>query len=167
MDRLNTNALSAAVAAATAVSFSLSAIGVDKGLKFQAFVTCDGEKSVICDDAGKIKTYSDVDSFVKVMSAAAPSSDGSYELTVETGTILLSALAFDQDAADLKEVAKLTTRKAEIVATKATVVAALAARPTWATGNALQVAWVEELSAQRDAMTAAIAAIDARVTALS
>lgn len=146
------------------------AVGTDKSLRLVADVTVNGDPAkTIAADSGKVKTFGDLDAVVRTMSKLAESSNGVYALTVDTGALFASSVPTDIIASYEAQVVRLGKVKTSQQAQSAALAASLALMVGWDVGNAAQVARFNEVTDQKAAVDADIAAIDtegARLAAL-
>lgn len=140
------------------------AIGTNKSLKLQAEIEVDGSGAyVLAADNGKVKTFSDVDSVVRAMSKIHEINDGNYAVTVDSGALFASAVPSDIIASYEAQVIRLGKVKVKQQGVNADLASQLALMAGWDAGNAAQQARFEEVTAQKAAVVADIAAIDAEV----
>ena len=149
------------------VEYTLTAAAGDKSLKFGVVVKVNGAYYQVANDAGKVQTYGDVDDVVKMLAIYAPSNDGTYQLTVVTGDQLFTNIPTDMVAWAAAQVTKLTAAKTDQQAAVVALDAQLALMVGWETGNAKQAAKKAEITAQKSAIVADIAAISAIIDRLS
>lgn len=167
MARKTLRKIAGILAAAGAVTpvFSATVVGADKTLKFAGHVSISGTVYDVATNAGKVKSYVDVDGFVRDIAANLPNSSGTYQVSVETGLMLVSNPPSDvkKDAA-AKEL-KFTGVKTAQQAVVAGLDTQLGLMAGWATGNALQVAKYNEVVAQKAAVNEDIVQLDAMIAA--
>lgn len=163
--RKSLRALAAIVAAANpgVLSFHLAAISGDKSLKFNGSVVVDGTAYSVAADNGKIKKYADADGFTKDLAAYFATPTGTYEISVETGLVLVSPLPADLKKNAASKVVSLGAKKTAQQAIVTALDAGLVLMDGWDVGNALQVARFNEVTAQKVSVVADIAAIDALI----
>lgn len=157
----------AAVVADPATVVGVKAVAVDKKLRFRGEVGIGESQYVIADDKGKVKTFTDVDDLVKTVAQYMPTSSGSYLVQVDTGALLVRPLPSDLVKAAQSDLVKLNAKKAAASAVVTALDANLALMVGWETGNALQVARKAEVTAERGAVVADVAAIDAEIARLT
>lgn len=152
-----------AVAVPGVVSIKAVAVPGDKSLKFGGVVTIDGASYEVAADNGKIKKYSDVDSLVKDVAANFPSANGNYAVSIETGLILVQSIPADLKKDAASRVVKYNTKKTAQNAVITMLDADLVLMAGWDVGNQLQQAKFNEVTAQKVAVQADVAALDALI----
>ena len=160
------SAWKAAVPAAVAV-LKLVVSGTSSALKFTGQMVIDGTAYDLATDAGKIKTFSNVDDFLKYAAKAAEKGDGVYTVEVDTGAVLASSVPSDMKTWAENQITKLNKSKVSQNATIASIDESLALMDGWENGNAAQQAKKAETQAQRACVVTDIAAIDAEVVRLT
>lgn len=148
-------------------SLALVALGTDKALKFAGRITIGANTYDLADSNGKIKSFGDVDAYLKYVAKAAEKGDGVYTVTVDTGALLASSVPSDIKVWAASQVVSLGKAKTVQNAVIATIDSQLALMQGWEAGNAAQQAKKSEVSAQRAAVVTDIAAIDADVLRLT
>jgi hypothetical protein len=146
---------------------SMTAIGTDKALRFVASVDTGDGVYEVASDSGKIKTFTDVDGFLKFAAKAAESSNGVYSVSVDTGALLASVPPSDVKAWAGNQVIRLGRVKIAQTEVIAAIDADLGFMAGWESGNAAQQAKLAEVQAQRAAVVTDIAAIDSEVVRLT
>lgn len=68
-------------------TLKLATVGTDKGLRFQGVIGIDGVDYEVAGDNGKLRTFSDVDSFLKFAAKSAEVGDGVYQVEVDLSLI--------------------------------------------------------------------------------
>jgi len=145
----------------------LVAVNNDKKLRFVAYMTIgDGEYEVAADN-GKIKVFGNVDDFLKVAAKAAESGDGVYSVEIDTGAILASTVPSNMKTWAEAQVARLNKAKDGQAKVIAAVDLQLSMMGGWEFGNAAQRAKKTELTEQRAAVVADVAAVDAEIARLN
>ena len=152
---------------ATVATLEMTTVGTDKALKFVASVTIAGVEYEVASDSGKIKSFTDVDGFLKFAAKAAEKGDGVYQVSIDTGSILASKVPNDMKAAAGSQILTLGKTKVNQTAVIADIDDALALMVGWEAGNQAQQAKKTETQAQRAAVVTDVAAIDAEVIRLT
>lgn len=152
--------------AAVAV-LSLVSVGTDRALKFVGNLTIGATTYEVCSDNGKVKTFSDVDGFLKFAAKAAEKGDGVYDVSVDTGALLASRVPSDMKADAASKIVTLGRAKVGQTAVIADIDTQLALMVGWEAGNAAQQAKKIEVTAQRAAVVTDVAAIDTEVARLT
>lgn len=146
----------------------LFAVAGDKNLRFTAHVDLGSQGGCQpASDNGKIKVFSDVDSFVKFIAKAAESSNGDYTVRVNTGNLLASKVPADLKAWAGSQIVSLNKSKVSQAATVASIDEQLVLMAGWENGNQAQRDKKNEAIDQREAVVTDIAAIDAEITRLT
>ena len=145
----------------------LVAGGTDKSLKFTGRITVAGVAYEVAADNGKLKTFGDVDGFLKTAAKVAEKGDGVYTVTVDTGALLASSVPSDIKTNAAAQVVSLGKTKATQNAVIAAIDVQLGFMTGWENGNAAQQAKKCESPAQRPAVVPDIAATDAEVLRLT
>lgn len=148
-------------------TLKLVADGKDKNLRFFGKITVAGVEYEVAGDNGKIKTFSDVDGFLKFAAKAAEKGDGVYSVVVDTGSLLASSVPNDLQAWADSQIVRLNKVKLSQQATVANIDEQLVLMAGWENGNQAQQAKLTETNAQRAAVVVDIAAIDAEVVRLA
>ena len=156
-----------AINPATVATLWVSAVGTDTALKFVGRITVDATTYDVADDKGKIKTFRDVDGFLKFAAKAAEKGDGVYSVSVDTGSLLASKVPNDLKAAAGSQIVTLGKAKVSQTAVIADIDATLALMVGWDVGNTAQQVKLAETQAQRAAVVTDVAAIDAEVVRLT
>jgi hypothetical protein len=171
--RITQRALSAAIGAAKSsnpsvtVSHIANAVPGDKKLVFYGVTDVGGVEYDLAADNGKLKKFTDVDDMVKYIATAVPVGSGDYMVKVGTGLTLAAAVPGDLVVWAGKQVVKLQSKKVSQQAVIAALDVQLALMDGWGDGSPLQVAKLEETEAQKAAVQADIAAIDAEIDRLT
>lgn len=143
------------------------AVGDDKQLRLMGSVTIDADTFECASDNGKIRTFNDVDGFLKFVAKCAEKGDGVYNVEVDTGQLLASSVPADIPAWAQSQITRLGKVKTAQQATIAGLDSQLALMVGWESGNLAQQAKKAEVTAQKSAVTTDIAAIDAEVVRLT
>lgn len=146
---------------------SLIAVIGDKKLKFIGKVKINADTFDFAGDNGKVKTFGDVDSFLRSAAKIAEKGDGVYTVSVDTGALLASSVPADIKTAAASKVVGLVKTKTAQNAVVVGLDSDLALMAGWETGNQAQQAKKAEAAAQRVAVVSDIAAIDAEVIRLN
>lgn len=146
-----------------AVVIAFQAIALSKKLAFNGRVDIGGTVYDVAGSNGKLKSFADVDSMVKVFASKLPTTTGDYSVNVKTGVYLMSSIPSDIQAAAAKEVVKLGAAKVAQLAVVAGLDADLLLMAGWENGNPLQVARKAAVAEQKAVIVADIAAIDAEI----
>jgi hypothetical protein len=171
--RTTQRALSAAISAAKSdnpsvlISHIANAVPGDKKLVFYGVTDVGGVQYDLAADNGKLKKFTDADDLVKYIATAAPVGSGDYMVKIATGLTLAAAVPGDLVVWAQKQVVKLEAKKTAQQAVVAALDIQLALMDGWEDGSPLQVAKLEETLAQKAAVVADIAAIDAEVDRLT
>lgn len=147
--------------------FTVTAKPGDKALLFGGVVSIAGTAYECAADSGKIAKFADVDDFVRFCAKHVETSDGSYQVRVETGDTLVASLPANMATWAEAEIVRLGKRKIAQNEVIAGIDAQLDLMVGWAVGNALQRARLAEVTAQRSAVVADISAIDAEIARLT
>lgn len=147
-------------------TFRMLVLGEDTKLRFVGYVKIAGVEYQVATNNGKVATFGDVDSFIRYCAASVETSDGTYDVVIATGTVLVKSIPADLEAWAESEIARLNVRKTAQQAVITALDAQLALMTGWETGNSLQQAKKAETQAQRAAVVEDIAAIDAEITRL-
>lgn len=147
--------------------FQVASVGSDRSLKFVGSVEIEGVTYVPAGDTGKVKSFADVDAFVAYMSKCCEASDGVYQVSVNTASILASKVPNDMKAWAASQIVSLSQKRTGQVAVVNTIDQQLSLMIGWEAGNQAQRAKKAEVEAQRACVQADIAAIDAEVTRLT
>lgn len=143
------------------------AVGSDKSLRLVANVTVNNNPAIsVATDAGKVKVFGDIDAVVRAMSKIAESSNGKYEISVDTGDLFASSVPTDIVASYEATVIRLGKAKVKQQAVSTALSETLTLMTGWENGNAAQVARKAEVTEQYDTVSADINAIDAEVARL-
>lgn len=161
--------LAAAVAATPGLvpAFSLVVVGTDKALKFTGKISIGGTVYECAGDNGKVKTFSNVDDFLKYAAKATERGDGVYTLSVDTGAVLASSVPSNIATWAAAQITKLGKVKTNQNALIAEIDVQLAAMAGWENGNQAQQAKKVEVQAQRAAVVTDVAAIDTELARLA
>lgn len=144
-----------------------TAVGNDKGLRLVGSVTIDADTFECASDNGKIRTFSDVDGFLKFVAKCAEKGDGVYSVEVDTGQLLASSVPANIPEWAQSQITRLGKVKTAQNAVIAGLDSQLALMTGWESGNLAQQAKKAEVQAQRAAVVTDIAAIDAEVLRLT
>lgn len=151
---------------AAVATLRLSADPADRALRFVAFITIAGVEYQCAADNGKLKTFSDVDGFLKYAAKAAEVGDGTYTVKVETGALIASTVPTDMEAWAESQIIRLGKVKTAQNAVIAEIDAQLLLMVGWENGNVAQKAKKAEAQAQRACIVTDIAAIDTEIARL-
>lgn len=143
------------------------AIGSDKALRFMATIGIGASVYEVASDSGKLKTFTDVDGFLKFAAKAAEKGNGVYTVEVDTGSLLASSVPNDMQSWANAQIIKLNKAKTNQQAVIAYVDEQLGLMVGWEAGNAAQQAKKLETQAQRACVVTDIAAIDTEVARLA
>ncbi len=149
----------------------LSSVGTNKSLVFNGKVdiAADGLNIAsynVASNMGGIARFSQADQAVKSLAKYVATNDGSYDVIVETGTLLVSKPASDLVKANATLKAKLQAEKVTVTANIAKIDAQLALMVGWESGNALQVAKKQEATTAKASLTDLGAVLDAQIAVL-
>ena len=144
----------------------LAISGTSSALKFTGKMVIDGNEYELATDAGKIKTFSNVDDFLKYAAKAAEKGNGVYTVEIDTGAVLASSVPSDMKAWAENQINKLNKTKISQNANIAAIDDQLSLMDGWENGNAAQQAKKAETQAQRACVVTDIAAIDTEITRL-
>lgn len=147
--------------------FQLIAITGDKKLRFHGQVTIDGTLYECANDSGSIKTFGDIDDYLKYVAKACEKGDGVYTVSADTGSLLASSVATNMQVWAANQIVKLGRAKTKQEAVVVKLDASLSLMVGWEAGNAAQQARKAELEAQKVAVNTDIAAIDTEVARLT
>ena len=147
-------------------AIKLVAVGTNKALRMVGTVTIGANVYECAADAGSIKTFGDVDDFLKYVAKAAETGDGVYNVEVDTGALLASSVPSNMVTWAQGQITKLGKIKASQNGVIAKLDEQLGFMVGWENGNAAQQAKKAETQAQRAAVVTDIAAIDAEVARL-
>lgn len=148
-------------------TLKLVALGTDKALKFGATMKVGASTYEVAGDNGKVKTFSDVDGFLKFAAKAAEVGNGVYTVEVDTGALLASTVPSDIKAWAQSQVIRLGKVKIAQNAVIAGIDEELTLMVGWEAGNAAQQAKKAETQNQRACVVADVSAIDAEVVRLN
>lgn len=143
------------------------AVGTDKALRFVGKMTIGAVEYELAGDSGKLKTFSDVDSFLKFAAKAAEKGNGIYQVEVETGALLASSVPADMQSWAESQIVRLNKAKVSQQAVIASLDDQLGLMVGWENGNAAQQAKKVETQAQRACVVTDIAAIDTELARLA
>ena len=143
------------------------AVGADKALRFAGKMTIGATTYDLAGDSGKLKTFSDVDSFLKLCAKAAEKGNGIYSVEIETGALLASSVPADMKAWADSQIVRLNKAKVSQQAVIANIDEQLGLMIGWENGNAAQQAKKVETQAQRACVVTDIAAIDTELARLA
>lgn len=147
-----------------AVTFAADARPGNKKLVFTGRVTIGADEYDLAGDNGKIKSFSQIDDYIKYVAQAAPISNGTYSIACATGTILAASIPSDLKKDAQNKIVQLNRRKTAQQAVLAAINAELTLMAGWENGNALQAAKKAETEVQKTVVTNDISAIDAQIT---
>lgn len=147
-------------------TLKLVASTVDKSLKFVAVITIAGVSYQCAADTGKVKTFPDVDTFLKYAATAAETGNGVYNVEVDTGAVLASYVPTNMKTWAESQIVRLGKSKLSQQAVISDIDTQLGLMVGWENGNAAQQAKKAEVQAQRACVVTDIAAIDAEVVRL-
>lgn len=153
-------------AAAVAV-LKLISVGTDKALRFVGSMQIGATVYELATDAGKVKVFPDVDSFLKYAAKAAEKGTGIYTVEVDTGALLASSVPNDMVAFANTQIIRLNKAKATQTGVIADIDTQLGMMVGWENGNAAQQAKKLETQDQRACVVVDVAAIDAEVARLA
>ncbi len=145
----------------------LHAIGTDKALRFVGTVQIGATVYEVATDSGKLKTFADVDSFLKAAAKAAEKGNGVYTVEVDTGALLASSVPADMQSWAEAQIVRLNKAKVSQQALIVSIDDQLGLMVGWENGNAAQQAKKLETQAQRACVVTDIAAIDTEVARLA
>lgn len=143
------------------------AIGNDKALRFVATIGIGASVYEVASDSGKLKTFTDVDGFLKFAAKAAEKGNGVYTVEVDTGSLLASNVPNDLQTWAESQIIRLNKSKVTQQAVIANIDDQLGLMVGWESGNAAQQAKKLETQAQRACVVTDIAAIDTEVARLA
>lgn len=145
----------------------LQAVGTDKALRLVGTVEIDGVVFECASDNGRIKVFSDVDSFLKYVAKAAEAGDGVYNVEIDTGALLASSVPSNMVTWAQSQITRLGKVKTAQQGVILALDEQLGFMVGWESGNAAQQAKKAETEAQKVAVTTDIAAIDTEVARLA
>lgn len=145
----------------------LHAVGTDKALRFMGTVQIGATIYEVAGDSGKLKTFSDVDSFLKYAAKAAEKGNGVYTVEVDTGALLASSVPADMQSWAEAQIVRLNKAKVSQQALIVSIDDQLGLMVGWENGNAAQQAKKLEVQAQRACVVTDIAAIDTEIARLN
>lgn len=143
------------------------AIGTDKALRFVATIGIGAATYEVASDSGKLKTFTDVDGYLKFAAKAAEKGNGVYTVEVDTGSLLASGVPNDLQSWADSQIIRLNKAKVTQQAVIANIDDQLGLMVGWESGNAAQQAKKLETQAQRACVVTDIAAIDTEVARLA
>lgn len=153
--------------ASIAISIIADAEVGNKALVFVATVNVGANAYKVASANGKVKTFAQIDDLLKVVAIAAPTSTGTYPLSVTTGTLLAASIPANVITAAIAKKAKLEAIKIAQQFVLTDLNTSIGLMTGWDTGSILQAARLAETIEQRDAVAADIAAIAAEVLRLT
>lgn len=156
-----------ALNSAAVAALKLTTVGTDKKLRFSATVTIGATAYEVATDAGKVKFFTDVDSFLKMAAKAAEKGNGVYSVEVDTGALLASTVPNDMKTWAESQITSLGKAKTAQNAVIAQIDSQLALMVGWENGNAAQQAKKLDTQAQRVCVVTDVAAIDTEVARLA
>lgn len=145
----------------------LHAIGADKALRFAGTVQIGAITYDVASDSGKLKTFTDVDSFLKYAAKAAEKGNGVYAVEVDTGSLLASSVPADMQSWADSQIVRLNKAKISQQALIVQIDDQLGLMVGWENGNAAQAVKKAETQAQRACVVTDIAAIDTEIARLA
>lgn len=148
-------------------TLKLVTVGNDKALRFVGTMTIGASTYEIASDSGKVKVFSDVDSFLKFAAKAAEKGNGIYSVEVDTGVLLASSVPADLQSWADAQIIRLNKAKITQQSVISNIDDMLGLMVGWENGNAAQQAKKLEVQAQRAAVVTDIAAIDTEVARLA
>lgn len=148
-------------------TLKLATVGTDKGLRFQGVIGIDGVEYEVAGDNGKLRTFSDVDSFLKFAARSAEVGNGVYQVEVDTGALLASTVPSDLISWSEAQIVRLNKVKAAQNGVVEKIDEQLTLVVGWENGNAAQQAKKAETEAQRACVVTDIAAIDTEIARLT
>lgn len=148
-------------------AFSLVAVGTNKQLKFNGKIEIDGVQFGCANDNGTIKSFGDVDDFLKFAAKTCEKGDGIYTVVADTGALLASSVPANMKTWAAAQIVKLGKTKTTQTGVIAAIDDQLALMVGWDVGNAAQQARLIEVQAQRAAVVTDVAAIDTEVARLT
>ena len=143
------------------------AVGTDKTLRFMGKMTIGATTYDLAGDSGKLKIFSDVDSFLKFAAKAAEKGNGIYSVEVETNALLASSVPADMKSWAEAQIVRLNKAKVSQQVVIASLDDQLVLMVGWESGNAAQQAKKVETQAQRACVVTDIAAIDTELGRLA
>lgn len=152
---------------AAVATLKLVSVGTDKALRFVGKMTISAVEYVLAGDSGKIKVFTDVDSFLKFAAKAAEKGNGVYSVEVDTGVLLASSVPNDLTSWADSQIIRLNKAKLTQQSIIAGIDDQLGLMVGWENGNAAQQAKKLEVQAQRACVVTDIAAIDTEVARLA
>jgi len=148
-------------------TLKLSAVGGNKALRFVGTMQIGATTYEVAGDSGKVKTFADVDSFLKYAARAAEKGNGVYSVEVDTGSLLASTVPADMQAWAEAQIVRLNKSKVSQQALIVHLDDQLGLMVGWENGNAAQAAKKAETQAQRAAVVTDIAALDTEIARLA
>lgn len=148
-------------------TLKLNAIPGDKGLRFMGNIQVGATTFEVASDSGKLKTFSDVDSFLKFAAKAAEKGNGVYAVEINTGELLASTVPNDMKSWAESQIVRLNKSKVSQQALIVSIDEQLGLMVGWENGNSAQQAKKLETQAQRACVVTDIAAIDTEVARLA
>ena len=145
----------------------LHAVGNDKNLRFAGTIQIGATVYDVASDSGKIKTFPDVDSFLKYAAKAAEKGNGVYNVEVDTGDLLASTVPADMQSWADAQIVRLNKAKVSQQALIVAIDDQLGLMVGWENGNAAQQVKKAETQAQRACVVTDIAAIDTEIARLA
>ncbi len=145
----------------------LSAVGSDKGLRFIGTVSIGANHYDMASDTGKLKIFTDVDSFLKQAAKCVEKGSGVYTVDVDTLALLASSVPSDMVSYANAQMVRLNKTKLGQQALITTIDDQLGLMVGWESGNAAQQTKKAETQAQRACVVTDIAAIDTEVARLA
>ncbi|KXB31741.1 hypothetical protein AT959_05145 [Dechloromonas denitrificans] len=145
----------------------INALPGDKGLRFVGTVQVGAVVYDVASDSGKIKTFSDVDSYLKFAAKAAEKGNGVYTVEINTGELLASTVPNDMKSWAESQIVRLNKSKVSQQALIVSIDEQLGLMVGWENGNSAQQAKKLETQAQRACVVTDIAAIDTEVARLA
>lgn len=145
----------------------MRAVGNDRNLRFAATIQIGATVYDVASDSGKVKTFADVDSFLKYAAKAAEKGNGVYTVEVDTGNLLASSVPADMQSWADAQIVRLNKAKVSQQALIVSIDDQLGLMVGWENGNAAQQAKKAETQAQRACVVTDIAAIDTEIARLA
>ena len=143
------------------------AVAADKALRFAGKMTIGATTYELAGDSGKLKTFPDVDSFLKFCAKAAENGNGIYSVEIETGALLASSVPADMKTWADSQIVRLNKVKVSQQLVIANINEQLGLMIGWENGNAAQQAKKVETQAQRACVVTDIEAIDTELARLA
>lgn len=152
---------------ALVATLKAQAIPGDKNLRFKGVIGIGATSYEVASDSGKLKVFSDVDSFLKFAAKAAEKGNGVYNVEVSTDALLASSVPADMQSWAEAQIIRLNKAKLTQQATVEAIDDQLGLMVGWENGNAAQQAKKVETQAQRACVVTDIDAIDTEIARLT